>query len=73
MDDKFRHHNKLNMIHQTVSEDTWYIVYLQDETIIYYGFCPTGTRLDSGMPVVEEFDNEADWLERLKELGITPE
>lgn len=73
MDNKWRHRNKLNMVHQTVDKDTWYIVYLEDESIIYYGFCPNGTRLDSGMPVVEEFDNEAEWLVRLAELGITPE
>lgn len=73
MDNKWRHRNKLNMVHKTVDKDTWYIVYLEDESKIFYGFCPTGTRLDSGMPVVEEYDNEADWLIRLAELGITPE
>ena len=73
MDNKWRHRNKLNMVHKTVDKDTWYIVYLEDKSKIFYGFCPNGTRLDSGMPIVEEYDNEADWLERLKELGITPE
>jgi len=61
------------MVHKTVDRETWYIVYFKDKSRIYYGFCPNGTRLDSGMPVVEEFYNEADWIERLKELGITPE
>ena len=26
-----------------------------------------------GLPIFEEYDNEADWLLRLEELGITPE
>ncbi len=73
MDNNWRHRNKLNMVHKTVDKDTWYIVYLEDKSKIFYVFCPNGTRLDSGMPVVEEYTNEADWLERLKELGITPE
>lgn len=73
MVNNWRYRNKLNMVHKTVDRDTWYIVYLEDESKIFYGFCPNGTRLDSGMPVVEEFDNEADWLVRLAELGITPE
>ena len=29
--------------------------------------------LGCGLPIFEEYDNEADWLVRLKELGITPE
>jgi hypothetical protein len=27
----------------------------------------------TGQPIVEEYTNEADWVARLKELGITPE
>ena len=61
------------MVHKTVNTDTWYIVYLEDKSKIFYGFSPNGTRLDSGMPVVEEFNNEAEWSARLAELGITPE
>jgi hypothetical protein len=34
---------------------------------------PNRHELDSGQPIIEEFDNEADWLIRLAELGITPE
>lgn len=36
-------------------------------------FTGDGTVLDSGQPIIEEFDNESDWLIRLAELGITPE
>ena len=61
------------MLRQTVDKDTWYIAHNEDLTIIHYGFCPEGTALDSGQPIIEEFDNEADWLIRLDELGITPE
>ncbi len=53
--------------------NTWYIVYLEDKSKIYYGFLPKNEILGTGMPVIEEYTNEADWLERLKELGITPE
>ena len=58
------------MVHKTVDRDIWYIVYLEDKSKIFYGFSPNGTRLDSGMPVAEEFNNEAEWLNRLAQLGV---
>ena len=61
------------MSHQTVTQDTWFIAHNESLTVIHYGFCPTGTELDSGQPIIEEFDDEEDWLIRLDKLGITPE
>ena len=51
-----------------VTKDTWYIA--TDGDIYHYGYCPKGTQLSTGLPTVEEYDNEADYLERLAELGI---
>lgn len=61
------------MVKQIVDRDTWFIAHNEELTVIHYGFCPKGTALDSGQPIIEEFDNEADWLIRLAELGIIPE
>ena len=57
---------------QVTTEDTWFIARNEDSTIVHYGFSPKGTDIDTGQPVVEEFNNKADWLARLLELGITP-
>ena len=57
---------------QVTTEDTWFIARNEDSTIVHYGFAPEGTDIDTGQPVVEEFNNRADWLARLLELGITP-
>ena len=40
---------------------------------IVYAFNATGNMLGCGQPIYEEYFNEAEWLERLAELGITPE
>jgi len=58
---------------QVTTEDTWFIARNEDLTIIHYGFAPKGTDIDTGQPIVEEFDNEADWLARLLELNIIPD
>ena len=58
---------------QIVNIDTWFIAKNEDNSVIHYGYCPANTELDTGQPIVEEYDNEADWLVRLTELGITPE
>ena len=43
----------------TPNIDIWFIGRNEDNSIIHYAF--------------EEYTNEADWLIRLAELGITPE
>ncbi len=44
-----------------------------DASLIYYDFIGAGYWFANGQPIIEEYDNEADWLIRLAELGITPE
>lgn len=58
---------------QVTTEDTWFIARNEDLTIIHYGYAPANTEIDTGQPVIEEFNNVEDWIERLAELGITPE
>ena len=58
----------------TPTQDTWWIGRKEEmppEEIVY-AFNPTGIMLGCGLPIFEDFDNEADWLVRLKELGVTP-
>ena len=58
---------------ETPNIDMWFICRNEDLTVIHYFFNPANNEMNTGQPIVEEFTNEADWLERLKELGITPE
>ncbi len=58
---------------QTPNIDMWFICRNEDLTVIHYFFNPANNEMDTGQPIVEEYDNESDWLVRLKELGITPE
>ena len=58
---------------ETPNIDMWFICRNEDLTVIHYFFNPANNEMDTGQPIVEEYTNEADWLERLKELGITPE
>jgi len=53
--------------------DTWFICRNEDLTVIHYFFNPANNQMGTGQPIIEEYDNEADWIIRLKELGITPE
>lgn len=50
-----------------VKKDTWYVAAKGEK--IHHGFCPKGTQLSSGLDVTE-YDNEADYLAKLEELGI---
>ena len=56
-------------------QDTWWIGRKEDmpSDQIVYAFNSAGIQLGCGQPIYEEFFNEADWLERLAELGVTPE
>ena len=58
---------------ETPNIDMWFICRNEDLTVIHYFFNPANNEMDTGQPIVEEYTNEADWLARLKELGITPE
>ena len=58
---------------KTPNIDTWFICGNEDLSVIHYFFHKANHEIATGQPIVEEYDNEADWLERLKELGITPE
>ena len=58
---------------ETPNIDMWFICRNEDLTVIHYFVNPANNEMATGQPIVEEYDNEADWLERLKELGITPE
>jgi len=57
----------------TVEADTWMIALNNDASLIFYDFINAGNAFATGQPIVEEYNNEAEWLLRLKELGITPE
>ena len=61
----------------TPTQDTWWIGRaegMQPDQIVY-SFNATGVMLGCGQPIFEEYFNEAEWLERLAELGVilTPE
>jgi len=58
---------------ETPNIDMWFICRNEDLTVIHYFFNPANNQMDTGQPIVEEYTNEADWLARLAELGITPE
>lgn len=56
----------------TPNKDTWWIGRaegMQPEEIVY-AFNATGNMLGCGQPIFEEYFNEAEWLERLAELGV---
>ena len=56
--------------HKEAEQDMWFIAKSSDNIIIHPGFVELGTRIDTGLEELEEFDNEKDWLDRLTELGI---
>jgi len=57
-----------------LTQDTWYISYNADKSVIHYGAATTGTCINSGQLFEDPlYYNEEDWLVRLAELGIDPE
>lgn len=60
-------------VKEVVTQDTWFIAHNADYSVVHYGWVSKGKELDSGQPIIEEFDNEAAWLIRLAELGIVPD
>lgn len=57
-------------IHTLILEDTWFIGYNEEKTVVHYCYCEPNTRLDSGQNIIELFDNEEAYLIRLEELNI---
>jgi len=55
-----------------ITETTYYIVYNEGITISYNGVIEPVHELSTGLPYLETFSNEEDWLARLAELGIEP-
>jgi len=55
--------------HITVTEDTWFIARNSDNTVIHSGFAEMGTRVDTGLEFLEQFDNEKGFNDRLAEIG----
>lgn len=61
----------INIISAT--QDTWWITYNSDKSVIHYGSASIGNSASSGQPLNDPFYyNEEDWLARLAELGINP-
>ncbi len=57
-----------------VTQDTWFISYNADKSVIHYGEATTGTCINSGQVFQDPlYYNEVDWLVRLAELGVDPE
>ena len=56
-----------------VEQDTWFIARSADNSVVHYCFCEEGTSFDSGQPIVEQFNNEEEYLNRLTELNINIE
>ena len=58
---------------ETPNIDMWFICRNEDLSVIQYLLKSANNQSGTGQPIREEYDNKADWLSRLKELGITPE
>ena len=52
-----------------VKNDTWFIAH--NNEIYHDGFASAGTCIETGLPNIEEFDNEEAWNDRKEELNIT--
>lgn len=54
-------------------KDTWFIAHNGAE-IVHYGFVEVGKSLNSGQPIIEEFDDEEEWRNRLlNDFGVVPD
>jgi|TARA_R100000455_G_C6270049_1_gene125768 K+-transporting ATPase c subunit len=62
------------MILVKLTQQTWFISYNADKSIIHYGGSPVGGSILSGQQFQDPlYYNEAEWIARLAELGITPD
>lgn len=55
-----------------VTEKTWWIAMSSDRSVIHEGELLPNMELISGQDDLETFTSEQTWLDRLKELGVTP-
>lgn len=53
-------------------QDEWFIAHNNNDVVIG-AFNEQGTRIETGQPYFEVFDNEQEYLNRLTELGVTPQ
>jgi hypothetical protein len=51
-------------------EETTFVICHNGTDIIHPSRVEPGTFLSTGQPIVEEFSEEGEWLDRLKELGF---
>ena len=57
-----------------VTQDTWFITYNNDKSVIHYGESLNGESINSVQPDNNPlYYDKADWLIRLDELGVDPE
>tara|TARA_E500000305_G_scaffold62933_1_gene50202 strand:- start:188 stop:385 length:198 start_codon:yes stop_codon:yes gene_type:complete len=61
------------MILVNLTQPTWFISYNADKSIIHYGGGSSGAILSGQRFQDPLYYNEADWIARLAELGITPD
>lgn len=47
-----------------------YFIAHNGKDIVHYGSYEEGQAFNSGQPIIEKFDDENLWIERLTELGI---
>ena len=53
------------------TKKTWYIAH-NGLDVVHYGDIEVGDVV-TGQPMFETFDNEPEWRDRLKDLGVEPE
>ena len=60
------------MAHITVDKDTWFIAH-NGIDVFHYGFSEKNTSIDTGQPILDQYDNELEYQVALGVLGITLE
>lgn len=59
-------------IHTPPPDSKYYIVYNNDEVLIYYGeLTPTSGHLGYARDNIETFDDKQTWIDRLDALNVT--
>jgi len=58
------------MAHIIVDKDTWFIAH-NGVDVFHYGFSEKNTCIDTGQPILDQYDNELDYQVALGVLGIT--
>ena len=60
------------MAHIIVDKNTWFIAH-NGIDVFHYGFSEKDTTIDTGQPILEQYDTEIEWQVALGVLGITLE